>query len=62
MPLTIEKIAVDAPMPSASVAITASVNDGVFAYARAAYLRSVQSDSTSMDGFSSRASRRRLTP
>ena len=34
MPLTIEKIAVDAPMPSASVVITSSVNPGAFTYER----------------------------
>ena len=36
MALTIEKIAVEAPMPSASVVKTASVKVGVFAYDRAA--------------------------
>ncbi len=49
MPSTIEKIAVDAPMPSASVATTASVNAGAFAYARTACFTSYQIDST-IDG------------
>ena len=31
MPFTIEKIAVDAPIPSASVVSTTMVNDGAFA-------------------------------
>ena len=36
MPFTIEKMAVEAPMPSARVATTASVNDGAFTYERTA--------------------------
>ena len=36
MPLTIEKIAVEAPIPSASVVSTTIVNDGDLAYVRAA--------------------------
>jgi hypothetical protein len=34
MPLTMEKMAVDAPMPSASVVTTRRVNAGAFTYER----------------------------
>jgi hypothetical protein len=37
IPFTIEKIAVDAPMPSANVARIAIANDGAFTYDRTAY-------------------------
>ena len=48
MPLTIEKIAVDAPMPSASVARMIAVKAGVFAYERAAKRMSWRSESSSI--------------